>query len=225
MNFIGQILFNLLSFFYDITNSYGIAIVLLTLVFRFVTFPLNLKQIKSTKAMNALVPERKKLEEKYKNDKQKLNEEMMQLYQKHKINPLAGCLPMLIQFPVFIAMFNVVRNFPQEMSDVAGFSSVFLGIDLASLGRQLGVIGFILPALAGVTTYLQTKQSMADNPQAAQGGMGAMTSIMPVMITYFSYIQPAGLALYWLLGNIFSIGQHHLLSKHVVKLPEKQGEA
>ncbi len=217
MNIISTILQTALEFFYNITNSYGIAIIMLTLAFRLVTFPLNYKQIKATKAMNAIIPERKALEEKYKNDKEKLNQAMMELYAKHKINPLAGCLPMLIQLPVFIAMFNVVRNFPAAMESVPGFTSMFLGIDLAGVGRDLGVIGFILPALAGITTYLQTKQSMADNPQSAQGGMGAMTSIMPVMITYFSYVQPAGLALYWLVGNIFSIGQHYLLAQHVVK--------
>ena len=220
MSYISDILLSLLTFFYNFTNSYGLAIILLTLTFRFVTFPLNVKQIKSTKAMNALVPERKKLEEKYKNDKEKLNKEMMELYKIHKINPLAGCLPLLVQFPIFIAMFQVIR----ESATAADLNTMFLGIELASTGSQLGVIGFILPALAGVSTFLQTKQSTADNPQAAQGGMGAMTSIMPVMITYFSYVQPAGLALYWVVGNIFSILQHHFLSNHVVKLPQ-QGEA
>jgi YidC/Oxa1 family membrane protein insertase len=210
MNIITSFLSNLLTFFYSITNSYGLAIIFLTLFFRLVTFPLNLKQIKSTKAMNALMPERKKLEEKYKNDKQALNQAMMELYAKHKINPLAGCLPILIQFPIFIAMFRVI----QDTSNIT--NTLFFGIDLAKNANELGFpLGAILPALAGITTYLQSKQSMADNPAAAQGGMGAMTSIMPIMIVFFSWSLPAGLALYWTVGNVFGILQHSLLDIHL----------
>lgn len=216
MNFISQILGELLLVFYNLTGSYGIAIILLTVAFRLVTFPLNLKQIKSTKAMNALVPERKKLEEKYKGDKEGLNKAMMELYAKHKINPLAGCLPMLIQLPIFIAMFRVIQNTDNFAN------TVFIGIDLAKNAADLGtIIGPILPILAGLTTYIQSKQSMADNPAAGAGGMGAMTTIMPIMIVFFSWSLPAGLALYWLVGNIFSIGQHHFLNKKVEVKPEK----
>ena len=219
MNFISELLGGLLLFFYNLTGSYGIAIILLTIAFRFATFPLNLKQIKSTKAMNALVPERKKLEEKFKGDKEGLNKAMMELYAKHKINPLAGCLPLLIQFPIFIAMFRVI----QDTDNFA--NTIFLGIDLARNASELGtLVGPILPVLAGITTYLQSKQSMADNPAAGAGGMGAMTTIMPIMIVFFSWSLPAGLALYWLVGNIFSIAQHHFLNRKVEVVPEK-GEA
>lgn len=219
MSFISELLGGLLLFFYNLTGSYGIAIIILTIVFRLATFPLNLKQIKSTKAMNALVPERKKLEEKFKGDKEGLNKAMMELYAKHKINPLAGCLPLLIQMPIFIAMFRVI----QDTDNFA--NTMFLGIDLARNASELGsFVGPILPILAGLTTYLQSKQSMADNPAAGQGGMGAMTTIMPLMIVFFSWSLPAGLALYWLVGNIFSITQHHFLNKKVDFTPQ-QGEA
>jgi YidC/Oxa1 family membrane protein insertase len=201
-----------LIFFYNLTGDYGLAIILLTLVVRLVTLPLSMKQMASTKAMQDLAPERKKLEEKYKNDKEKLNKETMELYKLHKVNPLGGCLPLLIQFPVLISIFAVLRN-PDIMIDaIPGFSPLFLGlIDLNVPDMLAPFIPGAIPLLAGLTTYVQTKQSTAGQPAA--GGMGAMTVMMPFMIVFFSFNLPAGLPLYWLVGNVFSIGQHYILTR------------
>ncbi|MTI93896.1 MAG: membrane protein insertase YidC [Firmicutes bacterium] len=197
-----------LAFFYSLTNDYGLSIILLTIAVRLITLPLSMKQIASTRAMQEIAPERKKLEEKYKDDKEKLNKATMELYKEKNINPLAGCLPLLVQFPVLISVFQVLRE-TELMAERIGehFSPEFMGLlDLSQTDPY-----FIIPILAGLTTYVQTKQTSAQQPQ--QGGMGMMTMLMPFMIVAFSIGLPAGLPLYWLVGNLFSIGQHYIVAQ------------
>lgn len=213
MDFLRLIFGNVLIFFYNFTGDYGLAIILLTLVVRLITLPLSMKQMASTKAMQDLAPQRKKLEEKYKNDKEKLNKETMELYKEHKVNPLGGCLPLLIQFPVLIAIFGVLRE-PSIMIDAIGdgFSPYFFGlVNLNEPDMIAAYVPGVIPILAGLTTYVQTKQTTAG--QEAAGGMGAMTVMMPFLIVFFSFNLPAGLPLYWLVGNLFSIGQHYFLNR------------
>lgn len=222
MQFLRNIFAEVLIFFYNFTGDYGLAIILLTLAVRLITLPLSMKQMASTRAMQKLAPEQKKLQEKYKDNPDKLNKEIMALYKEHKYNPFGGCLPLLIQFPFLIAVFYVLRN-PKIMYDaIPQFSPLFFGIidlnqsfkDLFSQG--LGIASYLLPALipllAGLTTYFQTKQTTAGQEKAA-GGMGAMTAMMPIMIVVFSYSLPLGLPLYWLVGNMFSILQHYLYNR------------
>lgn len=229
MDFIRNIFAEILIFFYNMTDDYGLAIILLTLAVRIVTLPLSMKQISSTKAMQKIAPEQKKLQEKYKNDKEKLNAEMMKLYKENKVNPLGGCLPLLIQFPVLIAVFGVLREPSIMYNAIPDFSPLFFGaIDLNMSVSELfkeasqlyqesaTVIGYIMPAiiplLAGATTFLQTKLTTAGQSSSA-GGMGTMTMLMPLMIIVFSYNLPQGLPLYWLAGNIFSIIQHYIVAR------------
>lgn len=222
MDFLRNIFAEVLIFFYNLTNDYGLAIILLTVAVRLITLPLSMKQMASTRAMQKIAPEQKRLQEKYKDDKEKLNAEMMKLYKENNVNPFGGCLPLLIQFPVLIAVFGVLRN-PEIMENaIDGFSSLFFGwIDLNASFSELVAQGAalsdyvsfaIIPLLAGLTTYLQTKQTTAGQGQAA-GGMGTMTLLMPFMIVFFSYSLPQGLPLYWLAGNIFSIIQHYILAR------------
>lgn len=217
-----NIIAQVLIFFYNIAGDYGLAIILLTLAVRLITLPLSMKQMASTRAMQKIAPEQKRLQEKYKDDKDKLNKEMMELYKEHKINPLGGCLPLLIQFPILIAVFGVLRQPEIMYNAIPDFSPLFVGlIDLNQsfqglLKEGAGFASYILPALipllAGLTTYLQTKQTTAGQPQGS-GGMGTMTLLMPLMIIFFSYSLPQGLPLYWLVGNIFSIVQHYLFNR------------
>lgn len=222
MDFLRNIFAEVLIFFYNLTNDYGLAIILLTVAVRLITLPLSMKQMASTRAMQKIAPEQKRLQEKYKDDKEKLNAEMMKLYKENNVNPFGGCLPLLIQFPVLIAVFGVLRN-PEIMENaIDGFSSLFFGwIDLNASFSELVAEGAalsdyvsfaVIPLLAGLTTYLQTKQTTAGQGQAA-GGMGTMTLLMPFMIVFFSYSLPQGLPLYWLAGNIFSIIQHYILAR------------
>jgi YidC/Oxa1 family membrane protein insertase len=195
----------ILTYFYNITGNYGVAIILLTLLTRIVTLPLTNKQMASAKAMQQLQPEIKKLQEKYKNDKEKLNQETMALWKKHKVNPAAGCLPLLVQFPFLIAIFQLLQD--QERLTAAGIiNTQFIFLDMT-----LPDPFYILPVLAGATTYLQQKQMMTDKSQQA------MLIVMPIMLFVFSIRFQAGLVLYWVVGNLLSIGHHYLLSRPVAK--------
>ncbi|ACB86478.1 YidC/Oxa1 family membrane protein insertase [Natranaerobius thermophilus] len=202
-----SVLGSILSFFYELTGSYGLAIVILTIGVRALTFPLMAKQMQSTNKMQELQPELKKLQEKYKDDKETLNKKTMELWKKHKVNPAAGCLPLIVQMPVLIAMFRLLRDYQQFLGDV---DPVFLGIDLSQSDPF-----FILPILAGGTTFLQQKLTMTSQSNSS------MMMIMPFMIIFISSTLPAGLPLYFVVGNIFSLIAHLVMKKNK---PETQKE-
>lgn len=210
-----DILFQVLLYFYNLTGNYGVAIIILTIIVKVITFPLTQKQIKSAKAIQDIQPELKKLQEKHKNDKEKLNEETMKLWQEHKINPLAGCLPLLVQFPVLIAMFRLLQDSQTLFMNagIADFNKMFLIFDMTQPDTT-----YILPILAGVTTFLQQKLMTTDQSQKA------LLYVMPIMIAGFSIQFPAGLTLYWVLQNVLSVGQHMLVNKPVLKGVQKQNE-
>ncbi len=181
----------------DLTGSYGIAIILVTIVIRVILFPLTVSQTKSMAAMKVLQPKMKELQAKYKDNPQEYQKRTMELYKEHKVNPLGGCLPMLIQLPFLIAFFHVLRDIS------AGEATVFLRFwDLSAPDPF-----YIFPLVAAGTTFLQIKQTASD--PSAKGMMIAM----PVMIGIFSINFPAGLVLYWIISNIFSIAQHEFITK------------
>jgi len=157
-----------------------------------------LTQIRSSKAMQQLQPEIKQLREKYKDNNQKIQEETMKLFQKNNVNPLSGCLPLLIQMPILIAFYHaIMRNTPIS-------ESTFLWLQLGQPDPF-----YILPVLAALTTYLQMKfmgTGAAVNPQASQQ-QKIMTIVMPAMILFFAWNFASALALYWVIGNIFTIVQ------------------
>jgi YidC/Oxa1 family membrane protein insertase len=211
-DFLGQILL----FFDGITGNYALSIVLLTLVIKLITWPLTNKQLSSAKAMQDLQPEIKKLQAKHKNDKEKLNAETMQLWKTHKVNPAAGCLPLLIQMPVLWAMFMVLRTPPEGVSNF-----FLLGIDMRLSVNDLRAAGeafafsnlgyYILVALSGGTTFLQQKLMMTDKSQQM------MMIFMPLMLLWFSLQFPSGLVMYWTINNVLSIVHHMLISKRSAK--------
>ncbi|HPZ22757.1 MAG: YidC/Oxa1 family membrane protein insertase [Bacillota bacterium] len=220
----------ILIFFYNITKDYGLAIILLTLLVRLVTLPLSLKQIRSTQAMQRIAPEQKALQEKYKDNPEKLNKELAELYRANNISLFGGCLPLLVQMPVLFAVIALLRD-PAIMSTrIADFSPLFLGtIDLQKTFVELlkegtGIAAYVVPAilplLAAATTYFQTRQASGHN---AQPGMASMTWLMPILILVFSYNLPQGFPLYWAAGNIFQIGQHLIFNRPSV-LEARGGE-
>ena len=232
MDFLKNIFAQILIFFYRITSDYGLAIILLTLLVRLVTLPLAIKQINSTRAMQKIAPEQKKLQEKYKDNPEKLNKELMELYKANKVSPFGGCLPLIIQLPVLLAVFAVLKD-PKIMYDaIPGFSPFFAGlIDLNKSFAELikegtGVAAYVIPAiipvLAAATTYFQSKlMTTGQNTEAP--GMGTMTMLMPLMILFFGYSLPQGLPLYWLVGNIFQIIQS-LIFNRPAAVAEQGGE-
>ncbi|QKS73114.1 YidC family membrane integrase SpoIIIJ [Paenalkalicoccus suaedae] len=194
-----------------LNNSYGLAIIIVTILLRILILPLMIKQTKSTKAMQALQPHMAELREKYsakdQQTQQKLQQEMMQLFQKHNVNPLAGCLPILVQMPILIAFYHAIIRTPQINPDVdptyTGAAQEFLWFELGSADPF-----FILPLVAGATTYIQQKMMMVqDNPQ-----MRILLYLMPIMIIAFAAFFPAALALYWVIGNLFMIAQTYFIT-------------
>lgn len=183
-------------------GNYGLSIIIVTILVRILVMPLMVTQIKSSKAMQELQPEIKKINEKYKDDPKKKQEETMKLFQEHNVNPLAGCLPILIQMPILIAFYHaIMRN--EYIAEAA-----FLGIQLGDPDPY-----YILPALAALTTYLQTKMmgtGLNTTKQAAQQ-QKIMQILMPGMIFIIGISLPAALSLYWVISNTFTIIQTRLI--------------
>lgn len=211
INSIAVPLGKLLFYIYDIVNSYGLSIVVFTILVKLILLPLTIKQTKSMKQMQELNPKIKALQKKYGHDKQKLNEKTMELYRQHNVNPFAsGCLPLLLQLPVLFALFQVLRLpevyvFTPETYEAVGKSFLWIK-DLSASSSFSDPISYILPILAAVTTYYQSKMVA---PKNAEGTQSTMNVVMPLMIGYFSFSFPAGVTLYWVLSNLFQIVQQY----------------
>jgi len=223
-----------LAFLYKVIPNYGLAIIGLTVVVRLVLFPLTAKQARSMQKMQVVQPEIKKLQAKYKDNRQQLNEEIMKFYKENQINPMAGCLPLVFQMPVFFALFRVLReplkHIPKDSKLFHAFCGSadakschpkglkFLGMDLSKSAADIhGGFGtalpyFLLIALVVVTGYLQFKQTQSRqtnqqaNPQAAMMG-----KIFPALFAFISYRLPSGVVLYFLVSNGWQIGQQALI--------------
>lgn len=181
------------------TNSYGIAIILVTLAIRLLLYPLTLSQSKSMAAMKEIQPKLKELQEKYKQEPQVYQQKTMELYKENKVNPLGGCLPMLVQLPFLWAFFRVLQDIPTSAE------TVFLGLWDLSVRDPY----FIFPVIAAATTFWQMRQTSTDPSQKG------MMMVMPIMIGVFSINFPAGLVLYWIVSNLFSIGQQAMINKQL----------
>lgn len=208
---LGRLLFSI----YNMVNSYGLSIVVFTILVKLILLPLTLKQTKSMKQMQELNPKLKSLQKKYGNDKQKLNEKTMELYRQHNVNPFAGgCLPLLLQLPILFALFQVLRLpdryvFTPEVYETVNKSFLWIE-DLSATSSftesMKEPVMWILPILAAATTYYQSKMV---TPKNAEGTQSTMNTIMPLMIGYFSFSFPAGVTLYWVLSNVFQIVQQY----------------
>ena len=229
-----KVLLNILELFYGWTNSFGLAIVLLTILVRLALYPLNQKQMQSMQQMQKIQPRLKMLQEKYGDDKQKLNEEMMRLYKENKVNPASGCMPLLVQLPILILLFNVLRTY-----DFTGAS--FMGITLgtstiAGLGQAVGITadpvgnigvlavlsavlknpgglahaGLYLPnlllliAISALTWVQQRISGAGNNPQ-----MATMNTIMPFFMAFICLSMPGGVMLYWGLSSLIGVVQQY----------------
>lgn len=202
-------LLDLLRMIYGYVGNYGVAIIILTTIVRLVLFPLTFKGMKSMKRMQQLTPRMKKLQEKYKNNKEKLNKEMMELYRKNRVNPLGGCLPMLLQLPVFFALYSALSS----AVELRHAPFIFWISDLS----QPDGLG-ITPILMGASMYIQQKMTpqtaMMDSTQAK------VMQMLPFIFTIFTFTFPSGLTLYWVTSNILSIAQQQIINR--IKTPEMQ---
>ncbi|MFD2672213.1 membrane protein insertase YidC [Marinicrinis sediminis] len=180
-------------------NQYGISILILTIIIRLLVLPLNIKQYRSSKAMQALQPDIKKIRDRYKDDPKKQQEETMKLFQKHGVNPLAGCFPILIQMPILFALFHAIS----WNSEIATHSFMWL-----ELGEKDPY--YILPLLAAITTFIQQKVMQANMPPGANQ-MQALMMIFPVLIFVMAMSFPSALPLYWVYSNLFTVVQTYFL--------------
>jgi YidC/Oxa1 family membrane protein insertase len=236
---------------YRFTSSYGLAIIGLTVVVRLILFPLTVKQVRSMQAMAAAQPEIKKLQELHKDDRQRLNTEMMAFYRTNGINPAAGCFPLLLQAPFLIALYNVIYGLTRvdelnwlmirmprpkyldHTSDLyrslvdSGGRMVSFGVDLAqsaagfrgSLGDRLPYyVLVVLVAVTGIAQQLQmARRSPPTTDQAAQ--MQRIMKYLPILFAVFAYNVKAGVVLYWIAGNLWTMGQTSFLYRKSAPKP------
>jgi YidC/Oxa1 family membrane protein insertase len=229
-----------LDFFYDLWPSYGMAIVFLTLAVMVILTPLTLKGTRSMMAMQRLQPEMKKIQQKHKGDRQKLNEEMLKFYQENKINPLGGCLPLLLQMPVFLVLYRVLTGLTKRGED-GNFNPGYLsedsalrkalegtdemmswGVDLSesaskALGDSFvhGIPYLILIGLVGATGWYQQRQTMARRTPGVEvnAQQQAIMKFMPILLPVISFSIPAGVVVYFLVSNLYRVGQQAYIQR------------
>ena len=201
----------LLALIYKLVGNYGISLIILTVIVKLVLYPMYAKQIKSTANMSDMSEQAKEIQKRYANDKEKMNEEMQKLYAETGFNPMSGCLPMLIQFPIIMGLFALLRNpmkyMPDDPSLMFANHESFLWIkDLAQPDL------WILPIAAGLATFFAFSMNSAMNmqqPGANPGQQKAMNAIMkyffPLSILWLARSYPAGLAIYWAGGQFMQI--------------------
>jgi len=245
---------NLLTMLYGFTHNYGVAIILLTIFIRIILYPLMQKQMVSMREMQKIQPLMKAIQEKYKNDKERLNKELMALYKEHKVNPMGGCLPLLIQMPILILLFQTLRVFKYYIPNTEIIDGGFLWIanqveiikdglpvmvgGLAApehlIGLGDGIFGIeyigILPFLVGGSMYIQQKMTSTGGTAAGKDGGSSqqtqkmMTIMMPLMIGFMSFSLPSGLTLYWFTSTLLGIGQQYLINKKAPVIAETPKE-
>lgn len=202
----------LLNFLYSYVKNYGIAIILVTVMFKLVFWPISQKGMKSMKNMQKLQPKMAKIKEKYKGDPAKMNQEVMNLYKTYKVNPLGGCLPMVLQIPVFFALYKVLLQsielrhapFMLWISDLSAPDRLWLGFDIPYLGGLP-----VLTLLMGASMYMQQKLT----PTTADPAQAKIMQFLPVVFTFMFLNFASGLVLYWFVNNLLSILQQKLINR------------
>ena len=224
LRFFSKFILDLMIWMGGFIPNMGVVIIILSILTKVLFYRLTHKSFKSMKDMQRLQPRLKELQDKYKDDKTKLNQATMALYKKAGVNPLGGCLPLLFQMPVFIALFSVLRNtielrgapFVLWMNDLSSPDVLFdFGVKLPFLGSEF----HLLPLLMGVAMFVQSKTgggSPTGGPAAgAAGQQKMMQTMMPIVFTVLFYNMPSGLVLYWLVNNIFSIVQQYIVHRQI----------
>ena len=202
----------LLNMFYSVVHNYGLAIILVTVLFKGVFWPISQKGMKSMKNMQKLQPKMVKIKEKYKSDPTKMNQEVMSLYKTYKVNPLGGCLPMVLQIPVFFALYKVLLQsielrhapFMLWITDLSAPDRLYLGFDLPYLGGLP-----VLTLLMGASMFMQQKLS----PTTADPTQAKIMMFLPVVFTFMFLNFASGLVLYWFINNLLSILQQVLINR------------
>jgi len=197
-----------LSWIYQWVGNWGIAIILLTVLIKLIFYPLQEASYRAMAKMKVIAPKMQKLKEQYGDDKQRMQKAMMEMYQKEKVNPMAGCLPIVVQMPVFIALYWVL------LAAVELRHAPFYGwiTDLSAVDPW-----YILPVLMGATMIIQTRL----NPEPPDPVQAKVMKIMPIAFSIFFFFFPAGLVLYWLVNNILSIAQQWHINRKIEQSVQK----
>ena len=217
MEWLAVPILRVMDFFYAHTGNYGIAIILLTVITKVLFFPLTIKSMTSMKAMQALQPQINALRSKYKNDAQKLQQETMALYRTHKVNPLGGCLPMIVQIPIFYALYVALSVSVELQSQPFICFGRMFGVDLWICDLAAHDPTYILPLLMGASMFIQQKMTpvMGDPRQAK------MMLFMPVIFTFMFLNLPSGLVLYWTLSNVLQIAQQKYMERTTSQIEKR----
>jgi YidC/Oxa1 family membrane protein insertase len=244
-----ELVAKVLSAFYDLVPSYAVAIALLTLTVMIVTTPLTLKGTRSMIQMQRLQPEMRRIQLKYKDDRQKQNEELMAFYKENQLNPLGGCLPMILQMPVFLILFQVLKGLTHldpdgrftpkylDRSDVLYRSlhgsekMLSFGVDLAESSQKALSESFghalphlLLVAIVAATSYFQQKQIQGRNPNAEIPPQQKMLMrIFPAMFVFFAFISPSALVVYFVTSNLYRIGMQAYITRSLYHGEESLG--
>ncbi|MBI3597317.1 MAG: membrane protein insertase YidC [Nitrospirae bacterium] len=209
VRWIAKPLFHILQFLHSFTGNYGVAIILLTIGVRILFIPLTHKSYRSMKDMQALQPQLQALQKKYKDDKQRLQREMMELYQKNKVNPVGGCLPMILQIPVFVALFNVLYT----TIEIRQAPFILWIRDLSDMDPY-----YVLPIIMGLTMLIQQKMQ----PTTMDPIQAKIFLMMPIFMTFLFVSFPSGLVLYMITNNVLTIGQQYFTMKYFETRHEKE---
>ncbi|MFZ4813591.1 MAG: YidC/Oxa1 family membrane protein insertase [Phototrophicaceae bacterium] len=228
-----------LTLFYSLTNNIVLSIVVFTVVTRMLLYPLTIQQQRSAQKQTALQPKLKKLQEKYKNDREKLSQEQMKLYQEEGINPVAGCLPLIIQLPLFLGLYQAIiyalAATPLQLLDVSNrllipslasqipLNNTWLGMDLTLPPTSNPVYALALPILVMVTTWAQSKLTVPAAPKTegaapgevdqAQAMTQSMTTVMPLMFGFFALQFSVGISIYFITSNLIGAFQYGVLGR------------
>lgn len=200
----------LLRLIYNLVNNYGVSIILFTILVKVLLIPLTVKQMKSMKNIQLIQPKLKEIQEKYKHDKEKMNVKTMELYQEYNVNPFGGCLPLLIQFPILLGLFAVLRD-PglyvfESQAAYEAINTSFLWLPNLTQADP-----WILPLLAALFTYLSSLTMAGANQ--GDSSQKIMTYFFPIMIFWWGRSFPAGLTLYWVVSNGFQVVQQLILKR------------
>ena len=209
---IAKLLFVGLEFFHGLVGNWGWAIILLTILVKLILWPLSSKSYRSMAKMRVIAPEMQRMKEEFGEDRMRFSQEMMALYKREQVNPLAGCLPLLLQMPIFLALYWVLM----ESVELRHAPWLLWIQDLSAMDPW-----FILPLIMGTTMYIQQML----NPQPTDPMQAKVFKIMPIIFTVFLLFFPAGLVLYWIVNNLITILQQSLINKAVAKERDKRDEA
>jgi YidC/Oxa1 family membrane protein insertase len=219
--FLTKPIFHILHFFYQLLGNYGLAILLLTLLVKLLFYPLANKSYRAMSKMKKLQPEMMRLREQFGDDKMRMNQELMALYKKEQVNPMSGCLPIVVQIPVFFALYKVLFvSIEMRHAPFFGWVQDLSAPDPTSLFNLFGLLPFdppaflmigIWPLLMGATMLLQTKL----NPQPADPIQAKVMMLLPLMFIFLFATFPAGLVIYWTWNNVLSITQQWVIMKRM----------